>query len=1041
MERSHPVGFVTMPDILSWIAAGLELKMLRVGDVMAPLPAIALADLQTDGHLSSRFRAAQTHHLVVLDAEQIVGVVVCSWLPAVEQIAIELQSTPIQSVMQHRVLSVEPFIPMREVAQRMESYQCFVSLVSSVAAVDFPWLLEYKGSREQGDRSFSHTVGLVTAFDLLQYQELGFDLSQVPVHQGMSYPVFQISAEDSAWDAYQIMEQHQLFQLVVHSPDSQDCIGLVSWDSIQTAIAPVETTEQATTEQALHVSFSLPNPIEGVLLQHESRRCDMQAPPISAPQETQHPSIFCPPVIASARSVLPAYGKPVEPTDPDPTLVGRLRPDGTLTTINASFAAFLGRSPQQLIGSNLFELVSPDLATQFHMLLKTLTPTRSIGMMEYHRQKSDQSWQWLQWHGFACFSPTQHITEIQLIGLDISDCKRIEQVLKESETRYRTLAESIQDIFFAFDPHMRFTYWNVASEQQFGWSAEDVLGKSFTDLFPHLEGSAVDVFYWTALQTQRPNQIFWMHRIHEQDFVFEVRAYPFDGGLAVFVTDTTEQQHHQLALQDSEAQIRLLTDSLPSMMAYIDTEERYRLVNRQYAAWFGQSKESIIGATVKTVVGESLYQEIQDNLQLALQGKRVSFEMPMVALSGQVNHKQVDYVPCFDSSQAVLGVHVLITDISARKHIEEELRLQIQRERLVGEIAQHISQSLELETILTTTVNEVRSLLQADRVIVHRFESDWRGLVIEESVNSNQLSMLGWFIRDPWAIAPPYLNLYRQGRVLSIEDIYTQPLDKEQQSFLEFFRIRAELLVPLSYNNNLWGLLITQQCDRPRQWKPGEVRLLRQLATQASIAIHQAELYHQLEQANQRLQRLAFLDGLTQVANRRRFDQHLEREWRRLSREHAPLSLLLCDIDFFKAYNDTYGHQAGDDCLRQIAAAIAASVNRPADLVARYGGEEFAVVLPNTGFQGAQHVAEDIRRNIQDLEILHSGSLVSSIITLSIGVATALPNHTLFPEDIVHLADEALYAAKQSGRNTYRCYFLEESRRVNDALDPLDSDP
>ena len=123
-------------------------------------------------------------------------------------------------------------------------------------------------------------------------------------------------------------------------------------------------------------------------------------------------------------------------------------------------------------------------------------------------------------------------------------------------------------------------------------------------------------------------------------------------------------------------------------------------------------------------------------------------------------------------------------------------------------------------------------------------------------------------------------------------------------------------------------------------------------------------LTEQLEIANRELERLASLDGLSQIANRRCFDQQLAQEWKRLQREQLPLSLILCDIDFFKVYNDTYGHQAGDECLRQVAYTIHQAVRRPADFTARYGGEEFAVILPNTEATGAVRVAEKIRAQV-----------------------------------------------------------------------------
>jgi two-component system chemotaxis family response regulator WspR len=176
------------------------------------------------------------------------------------------------------------------------------------------------------------------------------------------------------------------------------------------------------------------------------------------------------------------------------------------------------------------------------------------------------------------------------------------------------------------------------------------------------------------------------------------------------------------------------------------------------------------------------------------------------------------------------------------------------------------------------------------------------------------------------------------------------------------------------------------------------------------------ESQRQLADANIELQKLAALDGLTGIANRRRFDQALHTEWQRASREQRPLSLIMCDVDCFKAYNDTYGHLAGDLCLKRSAAVFTEHLKRPADIVARYGGEEFAIILPETAAEGALQIAEACRAHIEALAIAHTGS-ANGVVTLSLGVATMAPTPALSAETLIERADKALYAAKQGGRN------------------------
>ncbi len=172
-----------------------------------------------------------------------------------------------------------------------------------------------------------------------------------------------------------------------------------------------------------------------------------------------------------------------------------------------------------------------------------------------------------------------------------------------------------------------------------------------------------------------------------------------------------------------------------------------------------------------------------------------------------------------------------------------------------------------------------------------------------------------------------------------------------------------------------------------------------------------------LQEVNQKLERLVNVDGLTGVSNRRHFDNYLTREWRRLKREQKPLSLILCDVDHFKLYNDSYGHLQGDDCLRQIAQTIAQIINRPADLVARYGGEEFAVILPNTDLLGAHKVATKLQKSIRELKLPHNCSQTGQFVTISIGISSQIPHQEQPLEDLIITADRALYAAKDQGRD------------------------
>ncbi len=175
------------------------------------------------------------------------------------------------------------------------------------------------------------------------------------------------------------------------------------------------------------------------------------------------------------------------------------------------------------------------------------------------------------------------------------------------------------------------------------------------------------------------------------------------------------------------------------------------------------------------------------------------------------------------------------------------------------------------------------------------------------------------------------------------------------------------------------------------------------------------------------LRRHSYLDVLTGIANRRRFDEYFDEEFRRARRTTLPLSLVLIDIDHFKLYNDYYGHQAGDQCLKQVAETLAGTLQRPADLLARYGGEEFVAVLPETDLEGARRVAEVMRTKIAESQLPHASSPTASHVSISAGIATKIPGCGDAPTTLIEDADHALYHAKKTGRN--RVVSLESELR------------
>jgi diguanylate cyclase (GGDEF)-like protein len=195
----------------------------------------------------------------------------------------------------------------------------------------------------------------------------------------------------------------------------------------------------------------------------------------------------------------------------------------------------------------------------------------------------------------------------------------------------------------------------------------------------------------------------------------------------------------------------------------------------------------------------------------------------------------------------------------------------------------------------------------------------------------------------------------------------------------------------------------------------------------------------ELQAVNHELLQLSLIDAVTGVANRRHFDEMMDRAWRSAARHQFEIALIVMDIDFFKGYNDRWGHPAGDDCLRRVATELAAGLLRPDDFLGRYGGEEFAVILPRTDLPGAAFVADRLRSNVESLGILHPASPAGGYVTISQGLACAVPMPASAPSSLIALADEALYEAKRSGRNKLcsgrahksTCPVLRQSNPIN----------
>ncbi|MCC0176866.1 diguanylate cyclase [Waterburya agarophytonicola K14] len=303
-----------------------------------------------------------------------------------------------------------------------------------------------------------------------------------------------------------------------------------------------------------------------------------------------------------------------------------------------------------------------------------------------------------------------------------------------------------------------------------------------------------------------------------------------------------------------------------------------------------------------------------------------------------------------------------------------------------------------------------RELNKSRALLTGVLNSSLDGVAAFEAIRDRQNKIIDfrWLIANPVAaMTVGETTQTLEGRRLFLENSPDHLFDGLFDLFVQVVETCTVLEEEYYYNHNslkLWFHVVAVKLG------DGFAMTFRDISDRKQIEIT-------LKKANLRLTYQANIDSLTQIANRRRFDEYITQEWSRCAREREYLSLILCDIDYFKAYNDTYGHQAGDNCLYEVAQGIERAVKRPADVAFRYGGEEFAVILPHTEGQGAIRVAEEIHQQIKNLQILHAGSEIGNTLSMSLGVSSIIPDTRSAPHTLIEAADTALYDSKLKGRN------------------------
>lgn len=708
----------------------------------------------------------------------------------------------------------------------------------------------------------------------------------------------------------------------------------------------------------------------------------------------------------------------------------------TILSVSNKFAELFGYEPASMAGMSLLELLSPKSYKQAPQMISAASDT--VCETIFIRRDgtafpADVRSKFVFWEG--------RLVQVKAVR-DLTERKLIAAELERSRSLLHATLEATADGILAVTTAGELISFNEKLVQMWGIYEEVRNSMDRTVRLAFLTKQVKD----PSAFLQRVKEIYSDAESEGCDILefkdgrtFERYTQPIRVGHNIIgrvwrFRDITSREKVTAMLGDSQRRFRAIFDSSFQFVSLLKPDGTLLEANQTSLDFAGIKLRDVANRPFWLLPwwgdSEEVRQQLQDAISRSAKGEFVRYE---VEVQGVNRTATVDFSlkPVADETGKIVLLLPEGRDITQSKQAQVALRQQIERERLIAQIQSRIRSSLDLQDILNTTVAEVREFLATDRVLIFRFRPDMNGDVVVESVGEGWMPLKGMAI-DDCCFANTYIGQYLKGRIRAIEDIHASNLTECHINFLVACQVKANLVVPIVQQGiehrdgnpscqvpQLWGLLIAHHCSAPRQWQQFDVDLLSQLGTQVAIAIEQSLLYQQLAAANQRLDALANLDSLTQLANRRRFDEVINREWEQSS-SSEPLSLIMCDIDCFKLYNDNYGHQAGDACLQQVARAIGdACTNAPAErlyLAARYGGEEFGVILPNTDIVAAQAVAEGIRQRVKALAIPHIKSVVSDCVTLSLGVAGVSESQNS-PKMLIEAADKALYRAKSGGRD------------------------
>jgi PAS domain S-box-containing protein len=524
--------------------------------------------------------------------------------------------------------------------------------------------------------------------------------------------------------------------------------------------------------------------------------------------------------------------------------------DNPIIYCNPAFLQITGYSQDEVIGQNCRFLQGPDTdpkaVEQIRQSIRTGQEVRVV-LKNYRKDGT------LFWNDLT-ISPVKDASGVvtHFIGVqtDITDRKLAEAVLGKSEELYRTLAKNFPNgSVLLFDRELRHLIAEGGELTTIGLSKESVEGKTLWDCFSPEICEIFEPAYRAALAGETRSFEF---RFQERFYLIYTVPVTNEGGEIsaglLMTQNITERKQGEKALQRSNALLKAQQESDPNGVLVTDETGATLSCNRRFCEMW-QIPERVRNFGDQKIILNWVLPLIQDPQRVFSQMEYLEGNPSLISREEihLTNGRVFDCysAPAISTKGESYGRIWSFQDITERKQTETRLRQQAERERLVSGINQRIRQSLNLDEVLNTAVEEVRQFLECDRTLICHFNPDWSGTIVVESVGDEWTPALGKNIRDI-CFEQTKVHLYQQGRIRAINDIYNTDLSPCHIQLLERFQVRANLVVPILQGDKLWGLLIAHQCSRTRNWQDSTIELLRQISVQLSVAIQQAALFEQL---------------------------------------------------------------------------------------------------------------------------------------------------------------------------------------------------